>query len=307
MTQENTTPIYWNAQQLHPDVVAVFSSSLPLATATSQTPSAILLPQQTHTVNATWVTPDLRPEYISLEPSPLFPDTDALITDMPGLTIGVRTADCVPILLYAADIKAVAAIHAGWKGTLHGIVDNVIDQLTARGSHPSKIHACFGPSICPQCYEVDPSLAQQFIDAGIDVINTGTVCPFSSRAEELADNQFAKAAKFEKDGDMSKANIWVCSQEYADSVAFGFADEVDYVSFTKKANTSLYVENWSNVDGVCLEIYDKKENLLASYTGDDLIYVMIELNGIKNGTACVMKITVDDDSFYAGRIYQISM
>ena len=82
MTQENTTPTYWNAQQLHPDVVAVFSSSLPLATAASQTPSAILLPQQTHTANVAWVTPDLLPERIDPNPSPLFPDTDALITDI---------------------------------------------------------------------------------------------------------------------------------------------------------------------------------------------------------------------------------
>jgi YfiH family protein len=184
MTQENTPPTYWNAQQLHPDVVAVFSSSLPLATATSQTPSAILLPQQTHTANVAWVTPDLLPERIDLNPSPLFPDTDALITDIDGLTIGVRTADCVPILLYAADIKAVAAIHAGWKGTLHGIVDNVIDMLTDRGCDPTKIHACFGPSICPQCYEVDPSLAQQFIDAGFtdSVISSHTIDPLTGNA-----------------------------------------------------------------------------------------------------------------------------
>ena len=184
MTQENTTPTYWNAQQLHPDVVAVFSSSLPLATAASQTPSAILLPQQTHTANVAWVTPDLLPERIDLNPSPLFPDTDALITDINSLTIGVRTADCVPILLYAADIKAVAAIHAGWKGTLHGIVDNVIDMLTDRGCDPTKIHACFGPSICPQCYEVDPSLAQQFIDAGFadSVSYSHTIDPLTGNA-----------------------------------------------------------------------------------------------------------------------------
>jgi YfiH family protein len=108
----------------------------------------------------------------------------ALITDIDGLTIGVRTADCVPILLYAADIKAVAAIHAGWKGTLHGIVDNVIDMLTDRGCDPTKIHACFGPSICPQCYEVDPSLAQQFIDAGFanSVIYSHTIDPLTGNA-----------------------------------------------------------------------------------------------------------------------------
>ena len=192
MTQENTTPTYWNAQQLHPDVVAVFSSSLPLATATSQTPSAILLPQQTHTANVAWVTPDLLTERIDLNPSPLFPDTDALITDINGLTIGVRTADCVPILLYAADIKAVAAIHAGWKGTINGIVDNAIDMLIDKGSVPTHIFACFGPSICRQCYEIDFALAQQFIDAGFadcitydDIIDPLTGKAFAQRKPHL--------------------------------------------------------------------------------------------------------------------------
>lgn len=166
MDKSNITLSYWNTQQLHPDVVAVFSSSLPLNSTTTQAPSTILLPQQTHTTNATWVTPDIVPDYVDLNPSSLFPDTDALITDIEGLTIGIRTADCVPILLYAPDIRAIAAIHAGWKGSLHGIVDNVIDMLIAKGCNPAKIHACFGPSICPQCYEIDHTLAQQFINAG---------------------------------------------------------------------------------------------------------------------------------------------
>ncbi|MBQ5723948.1 MAG: polyphenol oxidase family protein, partial [Muribaculaceae bacterium] len=60
-------------------------------------------------------------------------------------------------------------------------VDNVIDMLTDRGCDPTKIHACFGPSICPQCYEVDPSLAQQFIDAGFvdSVIYSHTIDPLT--------------------------------------------------------------------------------------------------------------------------------
>ena len=71
---------------------------------------AVLLPVQTHSCTVAEVD----------SPCPL-PDTDAIITRTPGLRIGVRTADCVPLLLHAPDIRAVAAIHAGWKGTLGNI------------------------------------------------------------------------------------------------------------------------------------------------------------------------------------------
>ncbi|MDE7116213.1 MAG: polyphenol oxidase family protein [Muribaculaceae bacterium] len=93
-------------------------------------------------------------------------DTDAIITVTPGLPIGVRTADCVPVILYAGDIKAVAAVHAGWKGTLGGIVDVVVDRLADMGSDPRNIHATFGISICGNCYEVDNDLAEWFIKNG---------------------------------------------------------------------------------------------------------------------------------------------
>ena len=81
----------------------------------------------------------------------------------PGLPIGVRTADCVPVILYAEDIKAVAAVHAGWKGTLGGIVDVVVDRLADMGSDPRNIHATFGISICGNCYEVDNDLGERSV------------------------------------------------------------------------------------------------------------------------------------------------
>lgn len=115
-----------------------------------------ILPVQTHSLNVSVVTNDIE----------TFQDTDALITQMPGLPIGVRTADCVPIILYAPDIKAVGVVHAGWKGTLGGIVSNAIDRLAYMGADVSRLHAMFGVSICRECYEVDPELADKFIAEG---------------------------------------------------------------------------------------------------------------------------------------------
>lgn len=116
----------------------------------------IILPNQTHSTNVEWVS-DTTSEY---------PNTDALITNMSDIAIGIRTADCIPLLLYASDIKTIAAIHAGWKGTLNGIVDNVISHLIQAGAKTTNIFAGFGPTICQQCFEVDNSLANEFINSG---------------------------------------------------------------------------------------------------------------------------------------------
>lgn len=96
-----------------------------------------------------------------------FPDTDALICRIPGIRIGVRTADCVPVVVFALDINAVAAIHAGWKGTLNGIVTKTICRLKDMGASPAAAHALIGPCICHECYEVDNALADRFRDAGL--------------------------------------------------------------------------------------------------------------------------------------------
>ena len=117
----------------------------------------LVMPQQTHTANAGVVT--LADE--------LFPETDALITQLPDVAVGVRTADCVPVLLYAPDIRAVAAVHAGWKGTVGRIVANTIRKLREMGATPELVKAAFGPSICGECYETGPELAQRFVEAGL--------------------------------------------------------------------------------------------------------------------------------------------
>lgn len=117
-----------------------------------------LFPEQTHSLNVGIVE----------HRDNIFPETDALITFKRDLPIGIVTADCVPILLYAPDIKGVAAVHAGWRGTLGGIIDRVLDILILRGAEPSKIRAWFGPSISKAKYEVDAELARKFKDAGFE-------------------------------------------------------------------------------------------------------------------------------------------
>ena len=114
------------------------------------------IPEQTHSCNVCVADPYQR----------IFENTDALITFDKDVPVGVRTADCVPILVYAPDRQGVGAIHAGWKGSLGGIVDNVMDVLEGEDANPAMLRVAFGPSISKEVYEVDRALADRFIDAG---------------------------------------------------------------------------------------------------------------------------------------------
>jgi len=92
-----------------------------------------------------------------------FAEGDALVSNAPGVVVGVRTADCVPILIADERTHAVAAIHAGWRGAAAGIAGAAIQELITRyGSRPENLHAAIGPAIGGCCYEVGPEVALRF-------------------------------------------------------------------------------------------------------------------------------------------------
>jgi len=100
---------------------------------------------------------------------------DALITDKPGLLIGVTIADCVPILIYDQVHKAVAAIHAGWRGTVGGIVTKTLARMEQQfGTNARQCYAYVGTCIDECAFEVGPEVSEQFdaafkrADAGSD-------------------------------------------------------------------------------------------------------------------------------------------
>jgi YfiH family protein len=88
---------------------------------------------------------------------------DSLISNERGKVIGVRTADCVPILLVDAETRSVAAIHAGWRGTAANIVGRTVEHMAhAFQTNPLHIFAAIGPAIGGCCYEVGFDVAAQF-------------------------------------------------------------------------------------------------------------------------------------------------
>ncbi len=101
---------------------------------------------------ASWPTPDLEP-----------PCGDALLTSEPELLIGIRTADCAPVLLAGPDGGTVAAAHAGWRGLAAGVVASAVDSLCrACGAPPSELVAAIGPAIGRDRYEVGGEVAGRF-------------------------------------------------------------------------------------------------------------------------------------------------
>lgn len=83
---------------------------------------------------------------------------DAVVTTEPGLVLAIATADCVPLVLVDAEAGALAAVHAGWRGTAARVVDAALDALEARGARPGRLYALFGPSISREAYEVGPEV-----------------------------------------------------------------------------------------------------------------------------------------------------
>ncbi len=92
---------------------------------------------------------------------------DGLMTDVPGLLLVIRTADCLPVFLVDAKNRAVAAVHCGWRGTEKRILEKAVQGMgRAYGSEPGAMLAALGPCIGSLCYEVGPGVRDSFLRAG---------------------------------------------------------------------------------------------------------------------------------------------
>ncbi len=91
------------------------------------------------------------------------PEGDALLSSETGVLVGVRTADCLPLLLVDPRARVVAAVHAGWRGSAKRIAAKSVEKLRDQfGARPEDIQVLIGPGIGPCCYEVGPDVAAEF-------------------------------------------------------------------------------------------------------------------------------------------------
>jgi YfiH family protein len=93
------------------------------------------------------------------------PRADAIVTNRPGLAIGISTADCGPVLFADPEARIIGAAHAGWRGALAGVTDATIAAMERLGAARARIVAAIGPMIRQPNYEVGPDLRDQFIAA----------------------------------------------------------------------------------------------------------------------------------------------
>lgn len=96
------------------------------------------------------------------------PNADALVTDRPGLVLGILTADCAPVLLADSRAGVVGAAHAGWKGAIGGVTDATVAAMESLGARRERIAAVVGPCIAQPSYEVDDGFRARFVAVEAD-------------------------------------------------------------------------------------------------------------------------------------------
>lgn len=122
----------------------------------------IVFPQQVHGADVLVIKSESLPE----NPLELRDQrADAVVTNVPELAIGVRTADCVPILLYDTRSRAIGVVHAGWRGTVAGVLERTLKTMAQEfGTESSTLCAVIGPAIGPRAFEVDEPVLARFRD-----------------------------------------------------------------------------------------------------------------------------------------------
>ncbi len=93
------------------------------------------------------------------------PEADALVTNRPGLAIGILTADCAPLLFEDRDAGVIGAAHAGWKGAMGGVIAATVDLMERLGARRERMSAAVGPCISRRSYEVDLAFRARFEEA----------------------------------------------------------------------------------------------------------------------------------------------
>jgi polyphenol oxidase len=91
------------------------------------------------------------------------PRADAMVTQIPGIALGILTADCVPVLLADMEAGVIGATHAGWRGALAGVLGVTVAAMQSLGAQSSRIKACIGPAIAQASYEVGRELKETFM------------------------------------------------------------------------------------------------------------------------------------------------
>ncbi|MBA3518352.1 MAG: peptidoglycan editing factor PgeF [Rhizobiales bacterium] len=171
-------------------------------------PERLATPYQVHGIDAVVVEEAWGPG--------LGPKADAVVTNRPGVAVGVGTADCGPVLLADAAAGVVAAAHAGWKGAFTGILESTVETMERLGAERARMVAVLGPTISAAAYEVGPEFVARFVEAEPE--NERFFHPSNRAGHSLFDLPAYIVARLKRVGVGTLQNIGVCT--YSDEARF---------------------------------------------------------------------------------------
>jgi polyphenol oxidase len=144
------------------------------------------------------------------------PKADAMATRVPGLALGITTADCGPVLFADPDARVVGAAHAGWKGALSGVLEATLAAMEGLGARRERTIAVLGPTIGGNAYEVGPDFVAQFLDRG--EANARFFRPSAREGHSMFDLPGYIGARLDAAGVGEFADLGLCT--YADEDRF---------------------------------------------------------------------------------------
>ena len=148
------------------------------------TDEQLVYPHQTHQTEVRAITPSFY-ELSNDERNSFLEGVDAVMTDLPGVCIGVSTADCIPVLLYDEAHHAMAAVHAGWRGTMARIVVKTVRKMEKiYHTHPQQLRAVIGPGISLRNFEVGDEVYNAFREADFPMDKIAQHYPVSASIED---------------------------------------------------------------------------------------------------------------------------
>ncbi len=171
----------------------------------------LLTLHQVHSPNAIIVT----------EPWEQGPQADAMATNVPGVALGILTADCAPVLFADPVARVIGAAHAGWKGAYSGVIESVLEKMESLGATRSFIAAAIGPCISQPNYEVGSEFIARFAQA--DSGNTRFFVPSEKAGHWRFDLQAYAAHRLGQAGVARIETLMACT----------YAQEEDFFSFRR--------------------------------------------------------------------------
>lgn len=148
------------------------------------TDEQLVYPHQTHQTEVRAITPSFY-ELTNDERNSFLEGVDVVMTNLPGVCIGVSTADCIPVLLYDEAHHAMAAVHAGWRGTVARIVEKTVRKMEeSYHTHPQQLHAVIGPGISLRNFEVGDEVYNAFREADFPMDKIAQHYPVSASIED---------------------------------------------------------------------------------------------------------------------------